>query len=67
MGVALKRYPDLMMSPVVVPMICEPLVSQPMNSCITQSSQIAGLELAEWADQQSLLEVDILVEADQQY
>ena len=61
----MKGYPDLMMSLVVVPMICEPLVSQPINECITQSFQIAGLELADWADQESQLEVDILVGAHQ--
>ena len=35
-GVVLKGYPDLMMSLFVVPMICEPLLSQP-NRCTHQS------------------------------
>ena len=62
-GVVLKGYSNLMMSLFVVPMICEPLVSQPIDAC--QDSQLAGLELADWADQESQLEVDILVGADQ--
>ena len=49
----------------MVPMICEPLVSQPIDVCISQSSQLAGLDLADWADQESQLEVDILVGAHQ--
>ena len=36
--VALKGYPDLVMSLVVIPMICEPLVSQPINACIQYRS-----------------------------
>ena len=64
-GVMLKGYPYLMMSLFVVAMICEPLVSQPIDVCISESSQLARLDLADWADEESQLEVDILVEADQ--
>ena len=32
--------------------------------CLNQSPQLSGLELADWADQESQLEVDILVGAD---
>ena len=49
-GVMLKGYPDLMMSMYVVPKICEPLVSQPIDVCISQSAQLAGLKLADWTD-----------------
>ena len=54
-----------MMSLFVVPFICEPLVSQPIDVCISQGSQLAGLELADWADQESQFEVHILVGTDQ--
>ena len=54
-----------MMPLFAVPMYCEPLVSQLINACITQSSQLAWLELTDWANQESQLEVDILVGADQ--
>ena len=33
-GFELKGYPDVMMSLFVVPMICEPLVSQPMHASV---------------------------------
>ena len=45
-------------------MICEPLTGQPINECIELNPQLAGMELADWAEQGSRLEVDILIEAD---
>lgn len=33
--------------------------------CVSQQPQLLGLELADWADQTSQLEVDILLGADQ--
>lgn len=63
-GIALKGYPSITVSLFVVPMICEPLVGQPIGTCVSQSPQFSGLELADWADCDSLLEVDVLVGAD---
>ena len=49
-------------------MICEPLIGQPIDACINQSPHLSGLELADeladWADQGSILEVDILIGSD---
>lgn len=48
----------------VVPMICEPLIGQPMEVCLKQNPHLTGLELADWVDQGSRLEVDILIGSD---
>ena len=48
----------------VVPMICEPLIGQPMDMCINQNPHLTSLELADWADQGSRLEVDVLIGSD---
>ena len=42
-------------------MICEPLIGQPIDVCIKQNPHLTSLELADWADQGSGLEVDILI------
>lgn len=52
------------MSLFVVLMVCEPLVSQPIDVCISQNPQLAGLELADWAGQESELEIDVRIGAD---
>lgn len=64
-GIGLKGYPSMTMSLFVVPIICEPLTSQPTDVCINQNSHFAGMELADWAGQESKLEVDILIASDQ--
>ena len=64
-GVVLKGYTNITIPLFVVPMICEPLASQAINLCVGQSPQLSGLELADWADQEAPLEVDLLVGADQ--
>lgn len=63
-GLVLKGYPSLTMPLFTVPMICEPLTCQPISLCVTQSPQLAELELADWADGGERLEVDMLVGAD---
>ena len=59
-GILLSGYPSMTVSLFVVPMICEPLVGQPIDVCIDQNPHLTDLELADWADQGSSLEVDIL-------
>ena len=59
-GMLLKGYPSLTVLAFAVSMICEPLISQPIDVCNKQNPHIAGLELADWADQGSRLEVDVL-------
>ena len=63
-GLLCKGYPSLTMPLFVVPMICEPLIGQPTSLCFEQNPQLAGLELADWADSDDRLEVDVLVGAD---
>ena len=63
-GMILKGYPSMIMSLFIVPMIREPLIGQPIDVCIKQNPHLAGLELADWADQGSGLEVDILIGSD---
>ena len=50
------------MSLFIVPIICEPLIGQPIDVCI--NPHLTGLELADWADQGSGLEVDTLIGSD---
>ena len=45
-------------------MVCEPLIGQPMDVCINQNPYLTSLELADWADQGSRLEVDVLIGSD---
>ena len=63
-GILLKGYPSMIVSLFVVPMICEPLIGQPIDVCSNQNPHFNGLELADWVDQGSRLEVDILIGSD---
>ena len=48
----------------VVPMMCEPIAAQPISACIEKNRHLAGLDLADFADTSSSLEVDILIGSD---
>ena len=48
----------------VVPMICEPLASQPIAACVKENQHLASLELADYSEGDQGLEVDILVGSD---
>ena len=63
-GMLLKGCPDMTVSLFNVPIICDPLVCQPIDVCINQKPHLKGLELADWADKGSTLEVDILIGSD---
>ena len=63
-GVVLKGQSNISISLFVIPMNCEPIDSQSITERVDQSSNLAGLELADWADPETKLEVDILVGAD---
>ena len=65
-GMELKDHPHLYPSLLVVPMICELLVGQPISECIEGNQHLASLELADIADSSSTLTltVDILIGAD---
>ena len=60
-GILLKGHPSITVSLFVVPIICDPLISQPWTS---QNPHLNRLELADWAYQESTLEVDILIGSD---
>ena len=63
-GMELKGYPHFFPSLFVVPMICEPLIGQPISECIKGNRHLATLELADFADGNSALTVDILIGSD---
>ncbi len=63
-GMVLKGYPEIHMPLYVVPMICEPLVSQPIADTIKGNQLLATLELADYTDGRSRLEVDVLIGSD---
>ena len=63
-GILLKGFPSMTLSLFVVPMICEPLIGQPISVCVNQIPHLTGLELADWAGQGSKLEVDVLIGSD---
>ena len=63
-GIMLKGYPSMTVSLFIVPMICEPLVGQPIDMCVNQNPHLAGLELADGGNPGSGLEVDVLIGSD---
>lgn len=63
-GMVGKGYPHMQLSLYVVPMICEPLVSQPIAACAKENQHLASLELADYSEGDQGLEVDILVGSD---
>jgi len=62
--VELKGYPHLYPSLFVVPMICEPLIGQPISECIQGNWHLATLKLVDFAEGNSALSVDILIGSD---
>lgn len=60
----MKNFPPLCLSLYVVPTICEPLVSQPIASCVSDGCHLATLDLADYSDGESSLEVDLLIGSD---
>ena len=63
-GMHLKGYPSMSLSLYVVNTICEPLVGQPLTTCIEQHSHLLGLELADFSSSDSSLPVDVLIGSD---
>ena len=63
-GIVGKGYPHMQLSLYVVPMICEPLASQPIAACAKGNQHLASLELADYSQSDQDLEVDILVGSD---
>ena len=63
-GMNLKDCPPMSLMLYVVPTICEPLVSQPITACIDQNPRFMGLDLADYAAEDSTLHVDVLIGSD---
>ena len=62
--ICLKGYPSVSLSLHVVPTICEPLSCQPITASVETSNHLKGLDLADSADGNSCLPVDILIGSD---
>ena len=63
-GVRVKSGETLEMLALVVPLICSPLVSQPITASGECHDHLLGLELADSADGSDVLEVDMLIGSD---
>lgn len=64
-GLTLQDGDSQQLTLLAVPMICEPLASQPIAFCQNNYEHLSGLDLADSSDGHSRLEVDILVGSDQ--
>ena len=63
-AVKLKGRRTKQLSLFTVPLICEPLMCQPVAFCQAKFQHLSGLTLADSADAQSRLQVDILIGSD---
>lgn len=63
-GMQVRESSPLRLSLYVVPMICEPLISQSITACVAESQHLASLDLADYATGETSLEVDILIGSD---
>lgn len=63
-GIRLRGYPDASLSVHVVPTICEPLSSQPITATVQSHEHLMKLDLADSAESDSRLPIDVLVGCD---
>ena len=63
-GVKAKLGPDKRLALFVVPHICDALTAQPISTCTEKYDHLVQIDLADAADGNSQLEVDILVGCD---
>ena len=63
-GMCMRGYPSMFLSLYVMPTICEPLVGQPIATCVEQYPHLAGLELADESSGSPNIPVDLLVGSD---
>lgn len=63
-GVKSKLGPDKSLALFVVPHICDALTTQPISMCTEKYDHLAHIDLADAADGNSQMEVDILVGCD---
>ncbi|XP_065917691.1 uncharacterized protein [Dysidea avara] len=64
LGMVLKDGRSMQFSFLTVPLICEPLTSQPTMYASESYPHLAGLELADYATEEDTLSVDVLVGSD---
>ena len=64
-GVVLKDRQPKNLALCTVPLICEPLASQPIDFCQEKYEHLSGLDLADSSDASSHLKIDILIGSDQ--
>ena len=63
-GMVGKGYPHMQLSLYVVPITCEPLISQPIAACARENRHLVSSELADYSESDHRLDVDILVGSD---
>ena len=63
-GMCPGGYSPMSLSLYVVPTICDPLVSQPIATCIERSDSFIDLELTDYSHGRSTLQVDVLIGCD---
>ena len=54
----------MLVSLYVVSTVCDPLVSQPIATCIKKISSFKGLYFADYSDGKSALQVDVFIGSD---
>ena len=59
-----REGPDKELELFSVPLICEPLVAQPISFCVEKYNHLARLELADSSNGASAMEVDVLIGSD---
>ena len=59
MGIETKTNETLAVTTLVVPFICNPLTTQPIDASSEHHSHLLGLELADTADASNMLEIDM--------
>ena len=64
LGLKTKEGGTLSVTALVVPFICNPLISQPINYAKESYNHLLGLELADSADVSDVLEIDMLIGSD---
>ncbi len=60
----LKGYSPMLLSLYVMPIICEPLMGQPIATCTEQYPHLTGLELADCSSNDLNMPVDVLIGSD---
>ncbi len=63
-GLKTKHGPDMELTLLVVPLICQPLTTQPFDVCIKEFDHLSHLKLADFSNGETAMEVDILIGSD---